>query len=824
VNVQESHLIQAAAYAAEAQPGTLVDRMAMMRAAYSAMPDLVWISGARSELFACNPAFEEYAGAKEETLRGRAETDLLEPEAASAIQEQTRLAHERGTPVRAEVWMRYADGRRELFEVTSTPLNESDGKRLGTLNVGHKITMRQQTLDLAQNMRDLLTLSDADGTVRYMSPSVSMMLGYAPAELVGKNPVGNVHPNDFKRVRSVLKRVLADGHPPPALRYRVRHRNGEWIWLSSMVTPVLDADGKVVSLQTLSRDVTERQRNEAGLRLYRTVFDTSHSAIVLIDEMRRIIDVNPAFAEMTGRPAADAIGRDIAELWSELYSEPDYLEVEKRMLREGSWRGETIGSPKDGRRYRHVATVSAAYASDSLPYHCVATMSDVTQLREQQLRLERLAHYDALTMLPSRVLLADRLQQAMARARRNGRQIAICYMDLDGFKPINDHYGHDAGDRVLILIAQRLEKALRETDTLARLGGDEFALLLTDLASPQEGEHVLERLLSEISQPINILPDTNVTVSASVGVTFFPADDDDPETLLRHADQAMYLAKRTGRNRYYLFDAEMERIALTRQRLRSEFATALKKGQLRLYYEPKVDMRAHTVIGAEGLIRWLHPERGLVMPGEFLPAIENTELDVALGEWVISAARGQIEQWEKEDLQIAVSINIATRHLQHPRFSARLTDLLGDFPSRRPGRLELEIVERGVLNDIESLSAMMRECRANGVSFALDDFGTGYSSLSHLRSLPTDTVKIDRSFVAGILDNPDDRALIAGVIGMAKSLHRMVIAEGVENMAQAVALLELGCEFCQGYGIARPMPADRLPGWIAWYRKAFPQT
>jgi diguanylate cyclase (GGDEF)-like protein len=397
-------------------------------------------------------------------------------------------------------------------------------------------------------------------------------------------------------------------------------------------------------------------------------------------------------------------------------------------------------------------------------------------------------------------------------------------MDLDGFKPINDHYGHDAGDRVLVLIAQRLEKALRETDTLARLGGDEFALLLTDLASPQEGEHVLERLLNEISQPINILPDTNVTVSASVGVTFFPADDDDPETLLRHADQAMYLAKRTGRNRYYLFDAEMERIALTRQRLRSEFANALKKGQLRLYYEPKVDMRAHTVIGAEGLIRWLHPERGLVMPSEFLPAIENTELDVALGEWVISAARGQIEQWEKEDLQIAVSINIATRHLQHPRFSARLTDLLGDFPSRRPGRLELEIVERGVLNDIESLSAMMRECRANGVSFALDDFGTGYSSLSHLRSLPTDTVKIDRSFVAGILDNPDDRALIAGVIGMAKSLHRMVIAEGVENMAQAVALLELGCEFCQGYGIARPMPADRLPGWIAWYRKAFPQA
>ncbi len=792
----------------------------MMRAAYNVMPDLVWISGAHGELFACNPAFEQYAGATEEILAGRSESDLLEAEAASVLQEQTRLAHERGTPVTAEVWAHYADGRRELIEITSVPINDAAGEKLGTLNIGRKITTRQQTLDLAQNMRDLLTLSDPDGTIRYVSPSVSMMLGYAPAELIGKNMIADVEPKDLERIRPLMERAM-DGLPPPALRYRIRNRNGEWIWLSSMVTPVLDTDGKVVALQTLSRDITERQHNEAGLRLYRTVFDTSHSAIVMIDEARRIIDVNPAFVEMTGHPGEKAIGRDIAELWSELYSEPDYLDIEKRVLRDGTWRGEPIGSLKDGRRYRHMATVSAAHASDSLPYHCVATMSDVTQLREQQLRLERLAHYDALTLLPNRVLLADRLQQSMARARRSGKQIAICYLDLDGFKPVNDHYGHEAGDRLLVLIAQRLEKTLRETDTLARLGGDEFALLLTDLASPQEGEQVLERLLSEISHPINVLPDTSVTISASVGVTFFPADDEDPETLLRHADQAMYLAKRTGRNRYYLFDAGMERIALTRQRLRAEFALALADGQLRLYYEPKVDMRANTVIGAEALIRWQHPERGLLMPHDFLPAIENTELDVTLGEWVITAARNQIEFWETQNLLIPISINIAARHLQHPRFSARLAELLGDFPARRPGRLELEIVERGILNDIDTLSAMMRDCRATGVGFALDDFGTGYSSLSHLRLLPTDTVKIDRSFVAGILDNPDDRALIAGVIGMAKSLHRMVIAEGVETLAHAVALKELGCEFCQGYGIARPMPADKLPGWVASYRKAF---
>lgn len=428
--------------------------------------------------------------------------------------------------------------------------------------------------------------------------------------------------------------------------------------------------------------------------------------------------------------------------------------------------------------------------------------------------LAYLAHHDPLTQLPNRVLLADRMAMALAQARRDGDRLGIALLDLDGFKPINDTHGHDVGDLVLIEVANRLRAALRETDTVARLGGDEFVLVLAGLDEETECPRTLARLLTTLARPYSVAGVT-VTLSGSIGVTLFPDDDADADTLVRHADQAMYLAKQAGRNRFHVFDAVLDRDVQLRQGARNRVIAALPAEEFRLYYQPKVDLRAGRVIGAEALIRWQHPERGLVAPGEFLPLIEDDEFMVRLSEWVIETALAQLEQWQAQGLTLGVSVNLPARHLQAADFPAFLAGALARHPAAAPALFELEVLESAALDDVVGASARMQQCRALGVRFALDDFGTGYASLAYLRRLPIDLLKIDQSFVRDMLQDPDDLAIVKGVIGLAAAFNDTVIAEGVETIEHAVRLLHLGCDLAQGYGIARPMPPEALPAWVA---------
>jgi diguanylate cyclase (GGDEF)-like protein len=429
-----------------------------------------------------------------------------------------------------------------------------------------------------------------------------------------------------------------------------------------------------------------------------------------------------------------------------------------------------------------------------------------------------MAHYDALTQLPNRILLADRMRQAMAQAERGKQILAICYLDLDGFKPVNDQHGHDAGDRLLVEISRRLQDALRATDTVARLGGDEFALLVGGIQNLGECERTLDRILYNIALPFQLQSGAEVMVSGSLGLTLYPDDNADSDGLLRHADQAMYQAKQQGRNRYHVFDSERDRQVHARSAALQRLAQALQDQEFVLFYQPKVDMRRGQVFGAEALIRWQHPERGLLPPSEFLPVIEESELSVDLGQWVIDQALQQLQIWARQGISLSLSINISAQHLQRQDFMQHLKQSLANYPDVSPNRLELEVLETSALADLTHVSAVIVECQLMGMAFALDDFGTGYASLSYLRRLPAKVLKIDQVFVRDMLDDKEDMAIVEGVVALAKTFNRTVIAEGVESAEQGILLMHLGCHLAQGYGIARPMSIEKFILWLTQYQ------
>jgi diguanylate cyclase (GGDEF)-like protein len=428
------------------------------------------------------------------------------------------------------------------------------------------------------------------------------------------------------------------------------------------------------------------------------------------------------------------------------------------------------------------------------------------------------ANYDPLTLLPNRRLLSDRLKRSLVRTQRSGRLTAICGLDLDGFKHINDQHGHAIGDRFLMIMAQQLAAGLRAEDTLARLSGDEFVVLLSDLSTPKDCLLALDRMLDTVRLPL-VVDGLSLHTTASIGVTLYPLDNADPDTLLRHADQAMYAAKQAGKDRYQLFDPDIDRKAQVERAFLDQLRQGLADETFVLFYQPKVDLVNGEVIGAEALIRWRHPQRGLLSPAEFLPQIIGTDLEHQFDEWVIHTALHQMQQWADEGLDIKVSINISAQHLLQADFHARLAQSLARFPRVVPAHVELEVLETAAIADMAQAVGILQQCMRLGVQFALDDFGTGYSSLTYLRKLPVHTLKIDQSFVRDMLVDPDDLSIVQGVIELAGAFHRQVIAEGVETQAHGVRLREMGCRFAQGYGIARPMPAQELPAWCrAWPR------
>ena len=465
-------------------------------------------------------------------------------------------------------------------------------------------------------------------------------------------------------------------------------------------------------------------------------------------------------------------------------------------------------------RWFNLACVPIGESPGGEPSGLVASLTDVTDIQMHSESLSRMANFDRLTGLPNRNLLHDRMRVALAHSRRFGREAAVCYLDLDGFKAVNDEYGHDAGDELLREAARRLLAEVRSADTVARLGGDELVLLLGALAQRWDCEPVLTRILESLSEPYRIDSHRVDGITASIGVTLFPSDNSDPDTLLRHADHAMYVAKRAGKNRYRWFSADQERRLEAHQQTLVELEGALRSGQFVLHYQPRVDCRSGRVTGAEGLIRWQHPILGTLPPGQFLPLIDDTDLAVEVGDWVIGEALRQLAEWRAQGLDTAVSVNVFARQLQKDAFIDRLSAQIAGHGGDASRGLELELTENSALEGIANIAELVLGCGDLGVPMLLDHFGTGYSTFDQLLRIPSRGVKIEPSFLQDLLCNPDHRKLVKAIIGLSRSFERDVIAVGVEEAAQVQWLIRAGCNLMQGRYFAAPMPAREYFDWM----------
>jgi diguanylate cyclase (GGDEF)-like protein/PAS domain S-box-containing protein len=532
----------------------------------------------------------------------------------------------------------------------------------------------------------------------------------------------------------------------------------------------------------------------------------------------RITHVNDQFCLISGYSREELVGENHRMLSSGLHP-ADFFTAMWRSIALGKvWKGEICNRAKDGGLYWVDSTVVPLIDDETGRVHrYVSIRFDVSEKRQLLHSLQWQVGHDVLTGLPNRAFLSDLLDQALDFSRQENIPLAVCMLDLDGFKAVNDGYGHASGDLLLVEVAKRLRAITRSEDVVARLAGDEFVLILRYVRGVPELRAALQRVLGAISTSYLILG-KQINVFASIGVTLFPADNEDAETLLRHADQAMYLAKQGGRNRFHLFDVSRDREVKVTHQTVEQVRQALAGGELSLHFEPRVNMRSGSVVGFEALLRWDHPQSGMVPSKDFLPLVQETDLIIDIGEWVMDQVMTQLHQWQREGQSWPVSINIAARHFQREDFVQRLQAVLERHCEVAPQLLDLEIVESVAIENIQYVSTCLEACQALGVRFSLGDFGTGHSSLSDLKRLRTQTIKIDESFVRDILNDQDDLALATAVIGLARAFGREVIAEGLETLAHGELLLRLGCEVAQGHFIARPMPASEVPGWVATFK------
>jgi len=576
------------------------------------------------------------------------------------------------------------------------------------------------------------------------------------------------------------------------------------------------ATDELPTLAALAGMAIERTTIGERMRLSNSFFQNALEGIVITDPLGRIVDTNPSFTHLTGYERADVIGQTMGILKSGRHDAEFSRAMWAQLLEVGRWSGEVWNRRRDGRIIAERLQISSVKDKQGEITHFVGTFTDITSLMDAQAHLEKLASFDSLTGLPNRGLLADRLKQSLSQAQRRDRLLAICFLDLDGFKAVNDTHGHEAGDALLREVAQRLSTTVRSGDTVARMGGDEFVLLLSDIKDVDELETALHRVLLAVATPYD-LSGRPAQISTSIGVTLYPFDDGDPDTLLRHADQAMYRAKQDGRNRYHMFDNEYASAHQERMLLRDRLGLAMQQGELVLHYQPRVDLRKQHVVGVEALLRWQHPEKGLLAPGTFLPDIENDDLICVIGDWVLREALTQQQRWRADGIVLTVSVNIAARQFVDPRFMSSLAALLAEFPDHAEGGIEFEILESAAIEDTSRVAEVIRECHELGLRFALDDFGTGYSSLTYLQRLPADTLKIDRSFVNGMLGSRSGLAIVEAIVGLASAFQCELVAEGIETVEQGELLARMNCGSGQGYFIARPMPANEVLPWMAAY-------
>ncbi len=645
---------------------------------------------------------------------------------------------------------------------------------------------------------------DMEGRLREVNDAYVHRSGYTREELLGMRVTDVEARETPEEMAAHIAKVMRDGSDLFESWHRAKDGS---LWPVEINVSHWPAAGG--RLFMFLRDISARRASEAQTQQLSRALEQTADAVMITDRHGVIEHVNPALETMTGYSRAELIGRKPSVFRSGIQDEAFYRRLWDTILGGEIFNDVLVNRRKDGSLYYEEKLISPIKDGDGNITHFVATARDITERMAAQVRLAHLAHHDALTELPNRALFLDRLKQALARARWHGRLVAVIFLDLDRFKVINDTLGHDIGDRLLQQMSARLHSSVRARDTVARFGGDEFAILLDDVASENDIGHVARKVLETLTPAFDI-EGRELYVSASLGISLYPNDGDDARTLLKNADTAMYRAKESGKNNYQFYSADMSAHALERLTLESSLRHALGRNEFTLHYQPQVDARTGNVLGVEALLRWRHPERGLVGPSDYIGLLEETGLILSVGEWALTTACEQLRAWHAagwSDLRLAV--NLSARQVGDPGFVGLLERLVAQHGCVA-GKLELEITESVLMQHTRHALDNIEAAHRLGLRIALDDFGTGYSSLSYLQRFPIDTLKIDRSFIRDLPDDPDDALLTEAILNMARSLRIGVIAEGVETAAQRDFLSARGCHHMQGYLFGRPMPAAEI--------------
>lgn len=678
---------------------------------------------------------------------------------------------------------------RRQFE---TALRESESKYRATMDAVHV------GVYMVQNQRFL-----------FVNPKLCEMFGYCMDDFSGRvQPIDLIIPEQHVMLIDRMNRRAAGEHVDPYELIGV-HKDGTRFPLMIMGEMIL-LEGRPTSVGTVI-DLTAQRQSEQTVRLASRVFESSQEAILLTDAQCNIVSVNTAFLEMTGYSAEEVIGKNPRLLNSGRQPPEFYVAMWQSIDFNDRWQGEIWNRNKAGEVFPVWLRINVYRDASGTIHNYVGIAVDISERLETRERIRQLAYFDPLTHLPNRRLLQDRVVQALSSAEREGNQLGLLFIDLDQFKKINDSLGHSAGDRLLSEVARRILACVRRADTVARLGGDEFVVLLQK-ASAEGCAEVSRKILDAVSRPF-LFDQHELGVTPSLGISLYPQDGGDFETLLKHADTAMYHAKEAGRNTYQFFADEMNAAALERLVLENSLRRGLERGEFVLHYQPLISVADGRIVGAEALVRWLHPEQGLISPARFIPVAEQSGLIVPIGEWVLREACRQNQAWQNAGLpgiSMAVNISSVQFHGSKNQSFVQYVQSVIDQSGLAAEFLELELTE-GILmgHGPETVDTLDRLSEI-GVKLAIDDFGTGYSSLSYLRRFPIDKLKIDQSFIRDIASSPDDWAIVCAIISMGHSLRLAVIAEGVEQASQREMLTEQGCDEVQGYHFSRPLPAEQF--------------
>jgi len=801
----------------------------LLESMVSQTTDAIFVKDLQGRYVVANQGAAAFVGKSMQEMIGQNDDALFEPISAALIHQKDEAVLKEKKVTTHKEHLQLKSGL-AVFQVTKGPVVDSKGEVRGLFGIARDITVQEQSAELIRKseagLRQAQQLSgigswewDLVTNTHTWSEQVFEIYGLSPKKTLDIEQAQSLFtPESWQKLNHAVSQCLDTGEPYECEAEFYRAYTSP-CWIKARGQATRDEQGRIIKLQGTVQDITQ-----ARLLQQQIAAQTAQLQRVIQGSDQGYWDWNVTTGEVQISPRFEAIlGYQTGEMqlkatnWAQFVCREDQREVKKVVLQHlrhltPSIELEVRCKKKSG-ELCWVLCKGGIVEVDSKGRALMisGTQADITQLKNHEAELDKVANYDALTGLPNRRLLLDRFKQAISRVNRDGRLCAVCFLDLDGFKAVNDHYGHDVGDQLLVAIVDNLSKIMREQDTLARVGGDEFVALF-DICSEAECTQVLERMLCAIDQTV-LIGDKNLRLSASIGVSLYPEDNVDPDILLRHADHAMYMAKAAGKNCFQMFDPDVDRKLLAQRKWLEELKSAFAKREFVLFYQPKVNLATGEVIGAEALIRWLHPQRGLLSPSVFLPDIEGSELEIPLGEWVINTAIAQIQRWYRSGKNINISVNVSARQLLADHFYDFLKQTLANFADVNTSSLELEILESAAIKDMTLAIGILKECASLGVHFSLDDFGTGYSSLTYLRQLPVSALKIDQSFVRDMLVDQDDLRIVEGVIRLASVFNLAVIAEGVETIEHGRVLATLGCQMCQGYGIAVPMTASDFMDW-----------